>query len=57
MLKVPPLNVKHFSAADAWLKKCQVAGRTTFWQLYFINPYVTGAQKLLVAGPKNMHNL
>ena len=21
MLKVPPLNVKHFSAADSWIKK------------------------------------
>ena len=58
MLKVPPLNVKHFSTADAWLKKkLQVAVRTTFCQLFFINPYVIGAQKLPAAGPKNMHNL
>ena len=57
MLKVPPLNAKHFSAADAWLKKFQVAGNTTFCQLLCVNPYVTGAQKLLVAGIKNMYNL
>ena len=35
----------------------QVAGKTTFCQLLFINPYVTGAQKLPVAGPNNMYNL
>ena len=51
MLKVPPLNVKHFSTADAWLKqKFQVAGRTTFCQLFAINFYVIGAHKLPVAG-------
>ena len=50
--------MKHFSAAEPWLKKkFQVAGRTTFYQLFCINPYVTGAQKLPVAGPKNMYNL
>ena len=58
MLKVPPLNVKHFSAADACLKnKFQVAGRTTFCQVFFSNPYVIGGQKLPVAGPKHMYNL
>ena len=57
MFKVPPLNVKHFSAADACLKKkFQVAGKTTFSQLFVFNPYVIGAQKLPVAGPKNMYN-
>ena len=38
-------------------KKFQVAGRTKFYQLFLINPYVIGVQKLPVAGPKNMHNL
>ena len=58
MLKLPPLNVKHFSTADAWLKtKFQVVERTTFLQLFVINPYVIGAQKMPVAGPKNMYNL
>ena len=31
-------------SADAWLKK----------KVFFINPYVIEAQKLPVAGPKNM---
>ena len=48
----------HSSTADAWLKKkFQVAGRTTFCHLFFINPYVIGTQKLPVASPKNMYNL
>ena len=47
-----------YSTADAWLKKkFQVAGRTTFCHLFFINPYVIGTQKLPVASPKNMYNL
>ena len=47
-----------YSTADVWLKKkFQVAGRTTFCHLFFINPYVIGTRKLPVASPKNMYNL
>ena len=55
--KIKKFTLGH-STADAWLKKkFQVAGRTTFCHLFFINPYVIGAQKLPVASPKNMYNL
>ena len=35
----------------------QVAGRTTFCHIFFINTYAIGSLKLPVAGPKNMYNL
>ena len=53
MLKVPPLNLVQQMLVK---KKFQVAGRTTFCQLFCFNHYITGAQKLPVAGPKNMYN-
>ena len=51
MLKVPPLNVKHFSAADAWLKK-KVSGcrkdhplSTIFYQsLCYWGPKTAGSR-------------